>query len=88
MDIYTRITREKVLEAKEQLDDEDREIFEKYLNELASYSKVEADEKKLTVREKQKLKHDIVGQAFPEKEVDLMDIRRAIRREIHRDRIL
>jgi len=77
------LTRDEVVDAKDQMDGEDQEAFLDYLNELASFSKEEAEQKEVSLATREKARNAIQKQ-FPDRDVDLMDVRRAIRKEFHK----
>jgi len=80
--------KEEVVEAKEELDEESRKILEKFISKLASYSKQEISEKpRLSTPEYHQLKKQILPEMFTDRDVNLRDLRRAIRVHFYKGRI-
>lgn len=80
--------KEEVVEAKEELDKQDREILEKYLSKLASYSKPEMAKKpELTGPEHYKLRKEIIPEMFPDRDVGLKEVRTAIRIHFYKGQV-
>jgi hypothetical protein len=79
-----KVTKEDILEAKEDLEDQEEDIVDQYLNHLASFSKKEAEEKSLNETDLKKLRGKLLPKMFPDKEVTLIDIRKAVRPPYHK----
>lgn len=80
--------KEEVMEAKEDLDEESRGIVEKYVRKLSCYSKQEMAEKpRLSTPEYYQLKKQILPKMFPDRDVGLRDLRRAIRVHFYKGQV-
>ncbi|MCY4730497.1 hypothetical protein KY092_07990 [Natronomonas gomsonensis] len=88
LDRDSLLYKEEIVEAKEDLDEEGREILEKYISKLASYSEQEMAEKpRLTGPEYYKLKKQILPKMFSERDVDLKKLRTAIRVHFYKGQV-
>ncbi|WP_058825719.1 hypothetical protein [Haloferax sp. Q22] len=82
------LCKEEVVEAKEDLDEESTEVLEKYISKLASYSKQEMSGKpRLSTPEYYQLRKEVLPEMFPDRDVSLQDLRRAIRVHFHDGRV-
>lgn len=80
--------KEEIVEAKEDLDEESREILEKYISKLASYSKQEMSEKpQLSSPEYYQLNKQILPEMFPDRDIGLKDLRTAIRVHFYKGQV-
>lgn len=88
LDRDSLLYKKEIVEAKEDLDEEGREILEKYISKLASYSKQEMAEKpRLTGPEYYKLRKQIIPEMFPDRDVDLKKLRAAIRVHFYKGQV-
>ena len=88
MDEDDFLYKKEVIEAKEDLDKESREIVEKYVRKLSCYSKQEIAEKpRLSTAEYYQLKKQILPKMFPDRDVGLRDLRRVIRVHFYKGQV-
>jgi len=80
----TTLSRDKAVEAKERMEGKQREAYMDFLNHLASFCKDEAKEKGGIERDTLRLVQDGLNKAFPERDVEAIDVRRAIRPDFHK----